>query len=216
MSTGYGPRIINDSLVLYLDPGTTKSYPGSGGTWYDLAGNNNLSLGVSTAMPSFTTNNGGHFVFDGINDVANANTSVVNRTNGQELTVSCWIKPARTSGQYSVFCTNRANDTVSFNWIFYQHTTIGAISFHGSSQYNSSYVPEVDVWINATNTVIFSEPTSKLISDTVDFVLFATGSRSSRYNATNSERLNPPENPIKSKVLFFNLLKSDILSLFIA
>lgn len=153
MSTGYGPRIINDSLVLYLDPGTTKSYPDSGGTWYDLVGNNNVSLGVSTAMPSFTTNNGGHFVFDGINDVANANTSVVNRTNGQELTVSCWIKPARTSGQYSVFCTNRANDTVSFNWIFYQHTTIGAISFHGSSQYNSSYVPETGVWINATNTV---------------------------------------------------------------
>jgi hypothetical protein len=38
--------------------------------------------------------------------------------------------------------------------------------------------------INATNTIVFSEPTSKITSNTTDFVLFATGSRSSRYNAT--------------------------------
>jgi hypothetical protein len=38
--------------------------------------------------------------------------------------------------------------------------------------------------INATNTAIFNEPTSKIISNTTDFVLFATGSRSSRFNAT--------------------------------
>lgn len=153
MSTGYGPKIITDNLVLYLDTGNTKSYPGSGSTWYDLVGSSNVSLGASTAAPTFTTNNSGYFIFDGSNDVINGNTSIINRTNGQELTVSCWIKPARTSGQYSVFCTNRANDTVSFNWIFYQHTSNGAISFHGSSQYNSGYVPETGVWINATNTV---------------------------------------------------------------
>ena len=36
----YGPRIVTDGLVLCLDAGNSKSYPGSGDTWYDLSGNN--------------------------------------------------------------------------------------------------------------------------------------------------------------------------------
>lgn len=35
-----GPEINTDGLVCYLDAGNTKSYPGSGTTWYDLSGNN--------------------------------------------------------------------------------------------------------------------------------------------------------------------------------
>lgn len=151
MSNNYGPRIVTNGLVLAFDAADKNSYPGSGNIWYDLINSNNVSLGASTAAPTFDSN--GYFNFDGSNDVINGDTALINRTDGQELTVSCWIKPLRTSGQYSVFCTNRANNTVLFNWIFYQHTAIGAISFHGISQYNSSYVPEVGVWINATNTV---------------------------------------------------------------
>lgn len=39
MSYHNGPRIINDGLVLCLDAGNKKSYPGSGSTWFDLSGN---------------------------------------------------------------------------------------------------------------------------------------------------------------------------------
>ena len=35
-----GPDIVTDGLVLHLDAANTKSYPGSGSTWYDLSGNN--------------------------------------------------------------------------------------------------------------------------------------------------------------------------------
>lgn len=146
-----GPDIVTDGLVLHLDAGNTKSYPGTGSAFFDLINGTNTSLGASTAAPLFDQD--GYFNFDGSNDVINGNTPLINRTNGQEITVSCWIKPQRTSGQYSVFCTNRANDTVSFNWIFYQHTNGGEISFHGSSQYKSSYVPVVNKWINVTNTI---------------------------------------------------------------
>jgi hypothetical protein len=41
MGINYSPRIVTDGLVLCLDAGNSKSYPGSGGTWYDLSGNNN-------------------------------------------------------------------------------------------------------------------------------------------------------------------------------
>lgn len=40
MANLYGPRIVTNGLVLCLDAGNNKSYPGSGSTWYDLSGNN--------------------------------------------------------------------------------------------------------------------------------------------------------------------------------
>lgn len=39
MSYSNGPRIVTDGLVLCLDAGNTKSYPGSGTTWFDISGN---------------------------------------------------------------------------------------------------------------------------------------------------------------------------------
>jgi hypothetical protein len=154
MGIAYNPRTITDGLVLCLDAANTKSYPGSGTTWTDLSGNGNN--GTLTNGPTYSSANGGSIVFDGTNDVVNSTTSIIDRAVPQEITVSCWIKPSRTSGQYSVFCTNRSDNASIYNWIFYQHTTDGAISFHGSPQYKSSYVPTTNVWINVTNTVTAS------------------------------------------------------------
>ena len=38
MGLAHSPRIVTDGLVLALDAGNTKSYPGSGEYWYDLSG----------------------------------------------------------------------------------------------------------------------------------------------------------------------------------
>lgn len=38
MSYYNGPKIITDDLVFFVDAGNTKSYPGSGTTWYDMSG----------------------------------------------------------------------------------------------------------------------------------------------------------------------------------
>ena len=120
----------------------------------DLSGNGiivNQSGGVT-----YSTSNRGSLSFDGTNDVVNGDTTLIDRSNGQEITVSCWIRPSRTSGQYSVFCTNRSNNTSLYNWIFYQHITDGAIAFHGIAQNKSTYIPTINVWINVTNTVTAS------------------------------------------------------------
>ena len=66
MATNYNPRIVTDGLVLALDAGNTKSYPGSGTTWTDLSGNNNHGTLVNGV--SYTENNRGALVFDGSND----------------------------------------------------------------------------------------------------------------------------------------------------
>lgn len=40
----YGPNLVTDGLVLYLDAANPDSYPGSGTVWYDLSGNYNSTI----------------------------------------------------------------------------------------------------------------------------------------------------------------------------
>jgi len=44
MSIFAGPKIVDDGLVLYLDAANSKSYNGTGTTWFDLSGNGNNAL----------------------------------------------------------------------------------------------------------------------------------------------------------------------------
>ena len=67
MSTRYNPSIVRDGLVLYFDAANTKSYPGSGTTWYDLSGNERH--GTLINEPTFQSHNLGCFQFDGTNVV---------------------------------------------------------------------------------------------------------------------------------------------------
>ena len=60
-----GPEINEDGLILVLDAGNTKSYPGSGTTWSDLSGNGNDGT-INGA--THTSGTGGYFDFDGSND----------------------------------------------------------------------------------------------------------------------------------------------------
>ena len=65
MDFHYSPRIVKDGLVLYLDGANTRSYSGTGSTWYDLVGDNNGSING----PVFDTADFGGFIFDGVDDV---------------------------------------------------------------------------------------------------------------------------------------------------
>ena len=68
MASNYNPSIVTSGLVLALDAGNTKSYPGSGSTWTDLSGSvSNASL---VNGPTYSSSNGGYISFDGANDYA--------------------------------------------------------------------------------------------------------------------------------------------------
>ena len=66
MATQYAPQIITNGLVLALDAGNTKSYPGTGTTWFDKSGNN--YNGTFFNGPVFNTGSLGNIVFDGTDD----------------------------------------------------------------------------------------------------------------------------------------------------
>lgn len=83
-----GPKIVTDGLVLCLDAGNSKSYPGSGTVWTDLSRNgNNATL---TNGPTFSSNSGGAIIFAGDNDYALITTNAgLNFTNN--LSLSSWF-----------------------------------------------------------------------------------------------------------------------------
>ena len=85
MGVTYNPRIVTDGLVLALDAGNTKSYPGSGTTWTDLSGNGNNGTFVGTTTFDSSTNS---ISFD-----SGSNTYVQTPFNSllTDISISVWF-----------------------------------------------------------------------------------------------------------------------------
>lgn len=83
-----GPDIVSDGLVLHLDAGNSKSYPGSGNTWFDLSNNGNHGTNYNMI---YNIANRGVFSFnDGSSVSLIPNSASLNPTTG--LTIEAWVK----------------------------------------------------------------------------------------------------------------------------
>ena len=113
MSLSHSPSIITNGLVLCLDAGNRRSYPGSGNTWYDLSGNNrnaNLLGGVS-----YNFDNYGGLILDGTDDyIELTNMSSLQLLTSPSITLDIWVKANAFSARTYIF----ENRTVSLNNIF--------------------------------------------------------------------------------------------------
>lgn len=119
MAVAYNPQIVTNGLVLALDAGNTKSYPGSGTTWTDLSGRENHH--TVTGSPIYS---GGMFTLDGstqgftrtsaINGVSSTNTVVIwySTTEAQEL----WVRGNQNNSVY-LSASNNNN---------YYHSNVGS------------------------------------------------------------------------------------------
>lgn len=89
MGFSRGPKIVTNGLVLSLDAGSKKSYPGSGNTWYDLSGNGNDAVLYNS--PTYTNNNVHTFNFDETDDWAKVdNATLLSKT---AYTKVAWFRP---------------------------------------------------------------------------------------------------------------------------
>jgi hypothetical protein len=120
MSYFNSPRIITDGLVLCLDAGNTKSYLGSGTTWTDISRNNNT--GTLSGGPTFSSANGGSFVFDGTNDCVSGASFVPNITN---KTLAAWVKLSSVSQQGGGVINLETDGGGFFDAIVYNETNSG-------------------------------------------------------------------------------------------
>lgn len=86
MSIYGGPDIVTDGLVLHLDAGSSKSYPGSGNTWYDMSGNNKHAT-INGA--TYSNIDRGKLLLDGINNYITIPS--ISSSSSDGFTVGLWI-----------------------------------------------------------------------------------------------------------------------------
>jgi len=100
-------NVVRSGLVLCLDAGSTKSYPGSGTTWFDRSGNGNN--GVLTNGPTFSSANGGSIVFDGTNaNYVTFGNVLASLTN---LSLECFVKFGTQSSNYNGIISKTLDNT---------------------------------------------------------------------------------------------------------
>jgi hypothetical protein len=104
MGIAYNPRIVTDGLVLALDAGNAKSYPGSGNTWSDLSGNGNNATRTNNAGygGQVTYNSAGYFDYS-----MNSPAVTAGAASGNGFTMSNVIVP--TTGGFSLSAFIRRN-----------------------------------------------------------------------------------------------------------
>jgi hypothetical protein len=110
MALSHSPRIITDGLVLCLDAGNTKSYPGSGTTWRDLSGRGNT--GTLTGGPTYSSTNGGSIVFDGTDDYVQISGSITTSA----ATFIAWIRRNGTQSTYDGILFSRGTSVTGMNF----------------------------------------------------------------------------------------------------
>jgi len=170
-----GPNIVTDALVLAIDAGSTRSYPGSGTTVTDLVGTSNGTLNNGVG---FSAANGGSFTFDGTDDYISFGNvqSLINNTQG---TISIWVNPATTSMKFALGwfgnTSNYMRLQVSGNGIT---TLLTEVSNVGNSVSSTDTTP-LNQW---TNIVITQNGTNSKIH--INGVLQA-GSGNSTWFATH-------------------------------
>jgi hypothetical protein len=88
MACNSGPDIIEDGLVLCLDAGNKRSYPGTGTTWYDTSGNDNHFTLYNT--PTFSSDNGGCISFNGTDEYARSVNTIDLSHDGSYIVEAVW------------------------------------------------------------------------------------------------------------------------------
>jgi hypothetical protein len=89
MSIYGGPEIVTDGLACLLDAGNSKSYPGSGTSWFDISGNNRHFTWSSS--PSFAYENSLAYFNTTTRTCTGpaSNSFGINNTSGYTVILSC-------------------------------------------------------------------------------------------------------------------------------
>lgn len=136
MGVGYNPKISTNGLVLAIDAGNVKSYPGSGTSWTDMALTSRI--GTLTNSPTYSSTEGGTIVFNGTNLTYATFGSLGTRpTTG---TISFWMKPTDVSNYRNPIGTN--TDTASnigFRWEMVTGGTFYFLSGNDAGTFGSLY-----------------------------------------------------------------------------
>lgn len=171
MSVAAGPKLAHKGIELFLDAANTRSYPGSGSTWFDVSGNGRNGTLSGNTVPAFVTDANGSMDFTpGVGNSwvyiphdDNIRDNVFDITTNFTLTAWINIDTARNYGTV-IAKANGNNWSHSSNaiWVFISSevgyirgvsaTGVGTNSFpaeYNRIDYNTNVTGR---WINATYT----------------------------------------------------------------
>jgi hypothetical protein len=139
--------VVDTSLKLLLDAGTSASYPGTGSTWTDLSGNgNNVTLFNSPTYSNLTT---GVLTLNGTNQYAQGS---VNFASSNQFTVSMWVmNTAREVDDGQIFSLGdekllfyTARTGSATPWVF---SVFSPTIFNNIARYSTT-VMQLNTWYN--------------------------------------------------------------------
>ena len=159
MACHAGPNIVEDNLVLSLDAGNPKSYPGSGTAWTDLSGNSNT--GTLTNGPTYSSADGGYLNFDGTNDYVDVSGPIP----VSAATFLAWVRLDGDQSNYTGVIFSRSSASPASGMNFY--STSEQIAYHwnnASNTYNwqSGLIVPTQEWCMMVVTVTSSSATAYL------------------------------------------------------
>lgn len=187
MAPNYGPKIVRDGLVLYLDAANVKSYPGSGATWSDLSGNGNN--GTITGSVPYSTLFGGVLNTPGTTgNYINISSINLTATNHTVMVASRYVNSSQ---------NGRVLSGLSNNWLLGHHTSGNTRGdyFANGWVYNPSNTGG-DVWGIYTGTGNISTDTWEAYDNAVLQASNTAGSQGpngltiGRYGPSNTEYSN--------------------------
>ena len=198
MSFAHSPQIVANGLVLTLDAGNIKSYPGTGTTWFDKSGFNNNGRLING--PTFNTGSGGSIVFDGVNDYVEG-TGLDNASlalNGSSaVTVNMWIRRSSLSSgtgrTFFGFFNVAGVHKLLLNFNPTDQITVFGRSANESGQFavtvssftsTTSWYNVTGVWIYGTNTILCY--VNGILQSTTGTVTFSQSTLAAGTGVTNN------------------------------
>jgi hypothetical protein len=176
-----GPEIVEDGLVLALDAGNTKSYPGSGTTWTDLSGFGRNGTLTNMEIPGDYSSSVGYFDFS-LDEWVDCSLSS-GLTGTGSWTMESWFKvngaPSSTSYMNVIVDTNPTGSTGNILAVDYGGTLTGG------SQNQLIYSSRTTSYVTLSGPVLTQGVwyhASVVRNGTTDTKLYTNGNLSNTYS----------------------------------
>jgi hypothetical protein len=144
-----GPNIVRDGLVLALDAGAVRSYPGSGTTAYNLVGSNNFTLQNGL---TFNSDYGGYFKSDGSND--GLYTPDASNLDLLDFSLEGWVWWDQHKDYGSLLVKGPGGTGNLFNYSFFFYATQIRFGFGDGTNYRATAINISNVPINQWHHIL--------------------------------------------------------------